>query len=363
MPNLSDRRIRDAKPGAKDRWLGDGRGLWVRIRANGRKTFILRTKRNGRTTVETLGEWSQDFLLDDARQAATNKRRMKKRHAVRHHTVGELAAEFYSRAIEPHHRRPEQAKRYLDRDLAPIANLKLSDVHRSDIADVVKKKTADGKVTANRLLAIIKQMLRFGVEIGWLETSPAELLTRRSAGGTEKARDRHLDDDEIRRLWVACETTAHGPLLRFLLLSGQRISEAQKARWPDVRNGHWYIDQNKSGRKHWIPVSSAMQVILDGQDRDRDLIFGRATNTGVQAWLRRWCGREKIPPFTPHDLRRTCATGINKLGFPPQIAEKILNHVMEGVMAIYNQHDYTKERGEALEAWGGHVMTIVVPAV
>lgn len=73
----------------------------------------------------------------------------------------------------------------------------------------------------------------------------------------------------------------------------------------------------------------------------RELIFATATNTGVQAWLRRWCKRERIAPaFRPHDLRRTCATRLDTLGVLPHITERILNHTMQGVMGVYDRADY-----------------------
>jgi len=71
-----------------------------------------------------------------------------------------------------------------------------------------------------------------------------------------------------------------------------------------------------------------------------------------RAWLRRWCQRERISPaFRPHDLRRTCATRLNTLGVLPHIAEKILNHTMQGVMAVYNRAEYEAERIEAMQRW------------
>ncbi len=359
MATISDRKIRDIKPGDKDKWLGGGGGLWLRVRASGRKTFIYRTKRQGKTTVETLGEWEPDFLLSDARQEVLKRRRSTKRHSARDHTVRELANEFYSRWIEANYKRPEQIRRYLDKDMTTILDLKLSEVHRADISEVVKQKALASKVSANRLLAIMKAMFRFAIETGWAESSPAEMLTRRTAGGKEKARDRVLTDDEIIKLWSACDGTAHGPLLRFLLLSGQRIGEVRSAKWRDLRDGRWFIDDNKSSRPHFVPLSTAMESVLQGRSKDYELLFEIRTATGVQAWLRRWCERERVAPFTPHDLRRTAATGINRLGFAPHVTEKILNHAMTGVMAVYNHHDYAGERAQALEAWGKFILDLV----
>lgn len=66
------------------------------------------------------------------------------------------------------------------------------------------------------------------------------------------------------------------------------------------------------------------------------------------------------PRFTPHDLRRTVMTRLGDLGVLPHVVEKIANHTMEGVMAVYNRQEYLPERKEAMDRWGGHVQRLVI---
>jgi integrase len=73
----------------------------------------------------------------------------------------------------------------------------------------------------------------------------------------------------------------------------------------------------------------------------------------------------EIPDWTLHDLRRTAATGMARLNFPPHVVDKLLNHVsgtIRGVAAIYNRFEYLDERRAALEAWGRYVRELVAPA-
>jgi integrase len=59
-----------------------------------------------------------------------------------------------------------------------------------------------------------------------------------------------------------------------------------------------------------------------------------------------------------HDLRRTCVSGMARLGVAPHVADKILNHqsgTISGVAAVYQRHDFLSERREALDLWGAHV--------
>ena len=63
-----------------------------------------------------------------------------------------------------------------------------------------------------------------------------------------------------------------------------------------------------------------------------------------------------------HDLRRTCVSGMARLGIAPHVADKILNHqsgAISGVAAIYQRHEFLSQRQEALETWGAHVARIV----
>ena len=67
----------------------------------------------------------------------------------------------------------------------------------------------------------------------------------------------------------------------------------------------------------------------------------------------------KIDPFTPHDLRRTCATQIASMGTDRLIVGKILNHVEKGVTATYDRHGYDKEKSQALNKWGRKLTSIL----
>jgi integrase len=63
-----------------------------------------------------------------------------------------------------------------------------------------------------------------------------------------------------------------------------------------------------------------------------------------------------------HDLRRTCVSGMARLGIAPHVADKILNHqagTISGVAAVYQRHEFFSERRQALDLWGAHVGEIL----
>ena len=191
-------------------------------------------------------------------------------------------------------------------------------------------------------------------------------------GGVEKPGKRTLTDEEIEKLWFA--ESKHLPLLRFLLLAGQRIGETQLANWSDIQKDRWLIpaENAKNGNAHWVPITEPMQKILSALPRNRTKIFATRSTTGTQAWVKRWCSRNKIGEnnqetkhqgaFTPHDLRRTFVTELNELNDPgvePYVIEKLVNHSMSGVMAIYNKAEYAEERIVAAKLWSDHLIGIV----
>jgi len=361
---LSDRSIRGLKPEGRDVWHSAGvTGLYLRHRhPGGSKVFVLRRQIAGRNLVETIGEWGPDLQLADAQREALILRGVSK--PTGKHTVADLADRFYKARVLRSYKRPRQVEHYLLRDLTDIAAREVGKITDADLVRILERKARlSGPVAANRLLGIIKRMFRYGVKKGFVATDPSIGLTREDAGGKEKSRARMLTDAEIVALWnIDSATCDHADLYRFLLLSGQRIGEAQAALWQhfDLDAGAWRIDDNKSARPHVCPISAAMRTILERHDRTRPGPFATASTTAAQAWLKRFCRREGIDPaFTPHDLRRTCASRMRKLKVNFDTIELHLNHKIAGVAAVYQRDDLMDERTAAVEMWGNAVLQMV----
>ena len=72
--------------------------------------------------------------------------------------------------------------------------------------------------------------------------------------------------------------------------------------------------------------------------------------------------RSGVTGWRLHDFRRTIVSGMARLGVPPHVADKILNHqagTISGVAAVYQRHDFLLERKEALDRWNSHVSQII----
>jgi hypothetical protein len=68
-----------------------------------------------------------------------------------------------------------------------------------------------------------------------------------------------------------------------------------------------------------------------------------------------------LVPWTLHDLRRTVATGLQRLGVRLEVTEAVLNHISgsrDGIAGVYQRHDWAAEKRAALDAWAAHVLAI-----
>ena len=71
---------------------------------------------------------------------------------------------------------------------------------------------------------------------------------------------------------------------------------------------------------------------------------------------------EAVSPFVLHDLRRTMATGMQRLGISLPVVEAVLNHISgsrAGIAGVYQRHDFRAEKKQALAAWADEVARIV----
>lgn len=377
---LLDSQVKALKPKDAEYMLNDGNGLYIRVRPTGTKSFVLRRKVNGQTFRTTLGQYPKTSLRTARNLAGaerindleTKRDKINFLDTTDIRTFGDLLEDYYEVQIARDHKRPRQVRLYIDNRIPDkVKNLDVCELSeyealrfRGGIQNwLVRYARESGPVGANRLLAILKQATRHGVAAGKILIDPLGPLTKKQVGGTEKPRVRTLTDDEIRKLWRT--DSAHTPLFRFLLLTGQRIGEAQIASWTHIEGDRWIIpaENSKNAKPHWVPIVAAVQAVLDGQPDDRDQIFATRSTTGTQAWLRRWLDKQKVDPrYTPHDLRRTMVTRLNDVGIAPYVVEKLVNHSMGGVMRVYNQSEYVDERFAAAKLWANHVAQIVATA-
>lgn len=341
---LTETDLRKLKNPDREKLIGDERGLYIRCYPSGRKSWLFRTRKGGSWKTRNLGEWPAVGLAEARTKAAA----LSNQDLPDAATFGALLDEWFQRRIEPRYKVTKNIEVYVARGKSELGKVVLSALSTKRMTDVLIKYAVDAPVAANRCLSNWKLALKYAVERGLIERSPLENTTSAVAGGEEKSRDRVLTDDEIRALWA--DQHEHGPLLRFLLLTGLRIGEAQAAPRYNLDGNILQIPENKSSRPHWVYLPP---LALDLAGDHEGFLFAQRSPTGIQARLKR-----KGTGWTPHDLRRTFATRLASLGVDPLVIEKCLNHTLGGVLATYNRHSYKEERQRAAVLWADEVRRI-----
>jgi len=338
-------KVRDAKPTDKDQMLSDGNGLYLRIRPGGSKTWIIRKKHLGKTSITRLKRYP-DMGLKEARLKAAEMAMDKHVSTVR---VVDLVKKYMEEVVLDSHKRADLVQGYMDRAVIPhLGNRKVRDVTRAELVSVIQQYAKRGPRTADQLRSNLKKLFSYATELGIADINPMNDVTRRVTGYKAISRDRVLSDGEIKLLWDLDHDNAR--LLRFLALTGLRITEAQKG-YQDGERWVVPVSISKNSRAHWVYLTDAAKSQLP---------LPKCTPTNIQAWLRRLLNKHKIKPrFTPHDLRRTAATRMADSGVEPFIVERVLNHTLEGVMAVYNRAEYAEERINAANILENHIKEVV----
>jgi integrase len=296
--------------------------------------------------------------------------------------VGALIEQFAKRHLSTL-KSGETAKRELNRHVVSVwGERDIHDIQKRDVIDLLDRIADSGRVvSANRVRAYLNKFLSWCVERDILDQSPAMGV---KPVAKEKSRDRVLSDEEIRWLWEACQREGHpwGHLGKLLLLTGQRVGEVVGMTDREVGGDLWHLagERTKNGRAHNVPLSQATRMALDDVERikgDAGLIMttnGKTPLSGFHKGRNRLADRMievaseemgqavEIPHWTFHDLRRTAATGMARLGIPVRVTEAVLNHVSGsggGIVAVYQRHDYAEEKRAALEAWARFVSDLV----
>lgn len=372
-------------------------GLRVRIGTSGARTFILRKRIGGRLRNITLGRYGPRFSLSDARKKArsllvdieagkdpTINLATPRSSGAALGTVRSLWAVYLEREVKGRKRSAIEIERIGTRHILPVIGDRLADtITRADVTRLVEDVAygRSDKPTPRMGRAVHQQLSAFYTwALPKLDQLPGNPCRDAGRPDASKARDRHLSQPEILAFWNAAEQLGwpFGPAFRLLLITAQRRSEVFEADRSEFSGKLWTIPATraKNGLEHLVHVSASAWTILDALPAfaGTDKLFPARSNpenaasgfSKAKARLQRQMaenlGVEAVEPFTLHDLRRTAATGMQRLGIVQPVVEAVLNHVSgsrAGVAGIYQRHNYTDEKRHALNAWGAEVMRIV----
>jgi integrase len=378
--NITDAWLRKLKPPVEREDFRDRgtRGLQLRSSPSGVKTFSFVFRLGSKMGRATLGRYP-DVDLKFARTKADEFRKLvsqgidprsekRAKRRLQEMTVELMVHEFIQTYAKPKNSSWKQAESNLRLYLSNFYGTQpISEVTRADIHQILDDLIARDKQTAaNRALAHIRKFFGWLVERGYLNHSPADHIKPRHK---ESERDRVLSDAEIKAIWDAAEAMS-GPYsawLKLLLLCGQRRVETASMRRSQIIDGSWHLSatDTKNKQPHIIPLPNQAQRLVDQLiEKEGNFLIksGRNGDRPVNGFSKAKLQMDRlsgVENWKFHDLRRTVATNLTKLGIDRLILQKIINHSERGVTQIYDRYSYMDEKREALQKWADRLDDIV----
>jgi len=419
--NITKRTVDAAKPGERDQFLWDETlaGFGLKVTPAGGKVYVFqyRIARPGeaersapsRYTIGKHGALTPDqarrrakelaALVEhgtDPRELEADARATKEEAARQARERGRLEGELaFSRMADLwlDHYETEKARRPASVRLArlvvtnhlkpALASKALPHIGRANLQSVIDAIPLRQKGMRRAVFAYASVLFGWAVKRGDMPANPLATMQKPEA---PKARERVLDDHELASVWMATAPLGDpfGAFVRLLILTGQRRSEVAGLAWSELDRGTatWTLPaaRAKNDAAHIIPLSAdavrELDTLAKGDTWPKaGLVLtttGKTPISGMsKAKLALDAAVAKVRDGDPlsdwriHDLRRTLATGLQRLGVRFEVTEAVLNHVSGakgGVAGIYQRRDWKEEKRSALDAWARHLALILEPA-
>jgi integrase len=407
MARITKSFVDAAQPGEKDILFWDDRlsGFGCKVTPKGAKVFVYQYRMGGRGSPVrryTIGRHGQ-ITAEQARREAevlalkvaqgSDPQRLK---TETNRIAIDLAFNAYidrfheAYLIKAWPSSHQDALSLLRRYAVPVLGSKpLPDITRKDITAALSG-TRNKVATPSLLFATLRRMMRWAVNQGDLDRSPIDGM---DAPAKAPSRDRVLDDGEMLLVWKATAELGYpfGPLIRLLILTGARREEVAALDWSELDHGAqiWVLppSRSKNGVAARQPLSTLAVAELDAIAKRQGklagwpksgLVFSTTGNTSVSGYSRAKARLDRAiaalakkdeasppPPWRLHDLRRTLATGLQRLGVRFEVTEAVLNHVSGskgGVAGVYQRYDWAGEKAVAVQAWADHVSGLLTGA-
>jgi integrase len=263
-----------------------------------------------------------------------------------------------------------EVSRLLRREIGKAWTSKsIHEITKRNVVEVISAIEQRGApIAANKTLKSIKTFLRWCVGQAVLDKSPAEGVPLPTK---EVARDRVLDDQELTQVILAARKVGgpYGGIVELLALTGQRREEVARLSWEelDLKQQVWTIPKSrtKNAKAHVVHLSEQSIDVLKRARRQGPLVFSLLGIKSFQEFSKAKSALDQLSGVSKwrlHDLRRTCVSGMARLGVAPHVADKILNHqsgTISGVAAVYQRHEFLAERRTALDLWGAHIGELI----
>jgi len=380
---LTDIAIQKLKPAAARYEVPDpgARGLRVVVQRSGRKSFAVRYRNaSGRArkltlpagiTLAAARKLAADAMLEVAqgRDPATAKQDARRGARFRVADTVERLAEQY---IEQYAKRRTRSNSWrgtvavFRNDVLPAwGKCGVGDIRRRDVIEILEKIATDRPVMANRAKSALSHFFHWLADRDVIAASPCVGI---KAPTQATSRDRVLSDDEIRQLWQAADSldSRAGTCIKLLILTGQRRGEIAKLKWTELDGDVLLLSPSRMKGKaaHALPLPKQAVTLITAMPRIGEYVFGRHPVARFDLIKRALDARmgAATPKWVTHDIRRSVASGLARLGVQLPVIEKILAHrsgTFKGIVGVYQKHSFLPEMQIAMQKWGDHVDQLV----
>ena len=258
----------------------------LRVSHSGTQAWFVMTRVEGKLIRLTLGRHPGMKLADARKQAQeimrlaaagidprhVEEEKRQKRQIDIDNTFGRLAEQFMAKHVEPN-LRPTTSREYkrilFGKDTARWRSRPVSSIKKTDILELMDAIDARGAKTAGGLsLAYLRKFFNWCVDRDAIEISPADRIKN---SRKIPSRARVLTLQELKLIWAAADAEGgiFGPIVKLLILTGQRRNEVAGMRWEELRDLHskhatWEIPEarTKNARPHVVPLSAQAQAIV-----------------------------------------------------------------------------------------------------
>ncbi len=387
---LTVKAVENLKAGATRREVPDAHtpGLYLVIQPSGRKSWAVRTRHAGKPLKITLkalelvkARAEAVEIIETVRAGKDPRTVAADREAARPAAFAEIVDQYIERYAKPRKRTWLHDQQDLGHLLPLWGKRTAAEITRRDVLAVIEAKAKEAPVRANRLLAVLRKLFNWAVQVDLLPASPAVGIKPPTK---EKSRDRVLSDAELAAFWRAADAMGEPwtSCFRTLALTLQRLGEVtgmtRQELDLDSDKPLWTLAAGrvKAGPVHDVPlvqevvalVRAMPEIVVDGKPSPLVFTFTGRPLSALSAAKRRVDGLMKLElgedfqDWRLHDLRRTGASNLARMGVAIHVVAALLNHSpgsTMGITAVYARHRYTEEKRRALEAWTAHVLGLV----
>lgn len=379
LPNIYEKE--KTKPKGKRYELTFADGLSIRVSTKGLFTWQYRYRLNGRQHRVDLGHYPETGVSKVLSTHKAMKEKVKNGIDPRDDVaqeirlVSDICKYWYENYALEQRKRPEIAQRAIEVDIIPeLGHKSLEAIRALDIHRCLRKIVRRGsKTQAIKTLNLLKQIFNYAESIELIDKSPVASIRKKDICSINKKNDRCLNDDELRILLKRLDENVLSEQFslatKILLYTGQRRGEIRLTEWKeiDLVKGTWFIpaEKNKSDRDHYVILSPSVSEFfcrLKSLSEDSNWVIPNLkdkTKPYSERALTRAINRTQdkfgLEKWRPHDLRRTFITGVNNLGNQLHVTEKVVNHVLEGILKIYDTGDYMEQREATMLLWDNHL--------